>query len=73
MAMTFHAFCYALVRRFADEVGVESNDLGAPLRLLTGPEQEFRVRETLQGSLETQRVQWPTSLARAFPTRAFRR
>ncbi len=71
MAMTFHAFCYALVRRFADEVGVESNDLGAPLRLLTGPEQEFRVRETLQGSLETQRVQWPTSLARAFPTRAF--
>jgi superfamily I DNA/RNA helicase len=71
MAMTFHALCYALVRRFADEVGVESNDLGAPLRLLTGPEQEFRVRETLSGSLETQRAQWPESLARAFPTRAF--
>jgi len=71
MAMTFHAFCYALVRRFADEVGVESNDLGAPLRLLTGPEQEFRVRETLSGSLETQRAQWPESLAQAFPTRAF--
>src|SRR5215211_5180782 len=71
MAMTFHALCYALVRRFADNVGLESNDLGAPLRLLTGPEQEFRVRETLQGSLETQRVRWPDSVARAFPTRAF--
>jgi superfamily I DNA/RNA helicase/RecB family exonuclease len=71
MAMTFHAFCYSLVRRFGDELGVESDDLGAPLRLLTGPEQEFRVRETLQGSLETGRAQWPDSLARAFPTRAF--
>ena len=71
LAMTFHAFCYALVRRFADDIGIESKEFGAPLRLLTGPEQEFRVRETLQGSLETQRVPWPDSLARAFPTRAF--
>jgi superfamily I DNA/RNA helicase/RecB family exonuclease len=71
MAVTFHAFCYALVRRFGEDVGVESPGFGTPLRLLTGPEQEFRVRETLQGSLETQRAQWPTSLARAFPTRAF--
>jgi superfamily I DNA/RNA helicase len=71
MAMTFHAFCYALVRRFGDEADAQSNGFGAPLRLLTGPEQEFRVRETLQGSLETQRAQWPESLARAFPTRAF--
>jgi superfamily I DNA/RNA helicase/RecB family exonuclease len=71
MAMTFHAFCYALVRRFGDAAEVEANDFGAPLRLLTGPEQEFRLRETLHGSLETQRAQWPESLARAFPTRAF--
>ncbi|HEU4909912.1 MAG TPA: ATP-dependent DNA helicase [Propionibacteriaceae bacterium] len=71
MAMTFHAFCYALVRRFGAEVGVEPDDFGPPLRLLTGPEQEFRVRETLQGSLETGRPQWPQSLALAFPTRAF--
>jgi len=71
MAMTFHAFCYALVRRFGEEVGVEPDDFGPPLRLLTGPEQEFRVRETLQGSLETSRAQWPESLGRAFPTRAF--
>jgi superfamily I DNA/RNA helicase/RecB family exonuclease len=71
MAMTFHAFCYALVRRFGDDVGADSRSFGAPLRLLTGPEQEFRVRETLQGSLETRRARWPESLARAFPTRAF--
>jgi superfamily I DNA/RNA helicase/RecB family exonuclease len=71
MAMTFHAFCYALVRRFGDEADAESNGFGAPLRLLTGPEQEFRLRETLHGSLETQRAQWPDSLTRAFPTRAF--
>ncbi len=76
MAMTFHAFCYALVRRFGERLGAE-NDSGAtsgasaPVRLLTGPEQDFRVRETLQGSLETSRADWPDSLARAFPTRAF--
>jgi superfamily I DNA/RNA helicase/RecB family exonuclease len=71
MAMTFHAFCYALVRRFMDDIGGPDDGLGVPLRLLTGPEQEFRVRETLQGSLETRRAPWSTSLARAFPTRAF--
>ena len=71
MAMTFHAFCYALVRRFADRLSGGADGFGAPIRLLTGPEQDFRVRETLQGSLETQRADWPDSLARAFPTRAF--
>jgi len=66
LAMTFHAFCYAMVRRFSD-----GEIYGAPVRLLTAPEQEFRVRETLQGSTETRRAEWPESLARAFPTRAF--
>ena len=66
VAMTFHAFCYALVRRFAPTEGFAS-----PIRLLTGPEQEFRVRETLLGTLETRRTEWPSTLARAFPTRAF--
>ena len=65
-AMTFHAFCYALVRRFAPVAETTS-----PIRLLTGPEQEFRVRETLHGSRETQRADWPESVASAFPTRAF--
>ena len=53
MAMTFHAFCYALVRRFADRIGDGLGRRGAAVRLLTGPEQEFRVRETLLGSVET--------------------
>lgn len=66
MVLTFHAFCYALVRRFA-----ENDPLAPPLRLLTAPEQEFRIRETLAGSRETQRVTWPDSLDRAFGTRAF--
>jgi len=71
LAMTFHAFGYALLRRFADRVGPDTGGLTPPVRLLTGPEQEFRVRETLQGSLETRRAAWPDSLSRAFPTRAF--
>src|SRR4051794_17516605 len=75
MAMTFHAFCYALVRRFADRLGPEAEGttvaVGPPVRLLTGPEQDFRVRETLEGSLDTHHTDWPESLARAFPTRAF--
>ena len=58
VAMTFHAFCYALVRRFADRA---DRTFAAPIRLLTGPEQEFRVRETLLGSLETRRADWPDS------------
>lgn len=66
MVLTFHAFCYALVRRFA-----ENDPLAPPLRLLTAPEQEFRIRETLAGSRETRRVSWPDSLDRAFGTRAF--
>ncbi|HET9650315.1 MAG TPA: ATP-dependent DNA helicase [Microlunatus sp.] len=65
MVMTFHAFCYALVRRFADE----RDD--SPVRLLTGPEQEFRVREVLAGSPETGRADWPQTVAAAFGTRAF--
>ncbi|GAA3621231.1 ATP-dependent helicase [Microlunatus ginsengisoli] len=66
MVMTFHAFCYALVRRFAEESPED-----APPRLLTGPEQEFRVREVLAGSPHTGRADWPESVAGAFGTRAF--
>ena len=70
MVFTFHAFCYALVRRFT-EFGGESTSGGTPMRLLTAPEQEFRLREMLEGSRETTRVEWPESLAAAFGTRAF--
>lgn len=63
LAMTFHSFCHALIRRFADP-----DVYGGGIRLLTAPEQEFRVRETLAGS---QRVDWPDALGAARRTRAF--
>ncbi len=62
-AMTFHAFCYALVRRYAD---VEV--YGPDVRLLTAPEQEFRVREVLYGAGPHA---WPDEFAAAFRTRGF--
>ena len=66
--MTFHAYCYALVRaasppeQFAD-----------PLRLLSAPEQEWRMAEVLLGASEMGRVTWPTELQPALRTRGFAR
>ncbi|QDP96444.1 ATP-dependent helicase [Microlunatus elymi] len=68
-AMTVHAFCYALIRRFTPIEGGAAERIGP--RLLTGPEQEFRVREVLQGSLDSGKVRWPESVGRAFGTRGF--
>ena len=76
MVFTFHAFCYALVRRFADRADGEAGAAPQP-RLLTAPEQEFRLRELLEGSRDdltgggSSRIGWPDSLAPAFGTRAF--
>lgn len=61
-AMTVHSFCHALLHRFTDQAGP---------RLLSGPEQEFRVREVLAGSGESRRIAWPARLQRALGTRAF--
>lgn len=63
LAMTFHSFCYALIRRFGDQ-----EVYGTGVRLLTAPEQEFRVRETLAGA---DRSHWPSSVGPAYETRAF--
>ncbi|HHV19991.1 MAG TPA: ATP-dependent helicase [Propionibacterium sp.] len=65
LAMTYHAFCFALLRRFGPMV-----DHGPGWRVLTAPEQEFRVRETLAG-LDPQQHDWPASVAGALGTRAF--
>ena len=70
MAMTFHAFCYALVRRFADRSSPARR--ARRCRLLTG------ARAGVPGPARPCRAAWRpggptgrTSLARAFPTRAF--
>lgn len=61
IAVTFHAFCLALVLRFAEP------DAELP-RLLSAPEQEARMRELLAGTSPTE---WPDELRLAISTRGF--
>lgn len=63
MVFTVHGFCLALLQRYGD-----TEVYGDSLRLLSGPEQEFRVREVLTG---TDPTSWPETLEQAWPTRAF--
>lgn len=60
---TIHALSLSLLQRFTDEPGTEP-------RLLTAPEQEFRIRELLRGSGPGN---WPKELSRAYPTSGFAR
>ncbi len=62
-AMTFHSFCYAIVRRYGDE-----ELYGSDVRLLTAPEQEFRIREVLAGAGPGA---WPPEFASAVRTKGF--
>ena len=70
-ATTFHSYCYALVRAHQDA------DLFAePVRLLTGPEQDLRIRELLEGQLALEQrgrasVRWPDELRACLTTRGF--
>lgn len=63
LALTLHGLCLAIVRRFGD-----LEPFGASVRLLTAPEQEFRVREVLA---ELGPRRWPEQLAGAHPTQGF--
>jgi len=64
--MTFHAYCYALVRsQSSTEAFVD------PLRLLSAPEQEFRIAEVLAFATEQRSILWPDELAAAVRTRGF--
>lgn len=60
---TIHALSLSLLQRFTDEPGAEP-------RLLTAPEQEFRIRELLRGAGPGN---WPEDLSRAYPTGGFAR
>lgn len=65
-SMTFHAFGYALLRRFTP-----ADAFDVPLRLPSGPEQAFRLTEALDGSREIGSVTWPSALHSALRTRGF--
>ena len=60
-AMTFHSFCYALVRQFQTE-----SEFSNPLRLLSAPEQDAIIQRLLsEGDAE----QWPPVLRPSLRTR----
>ncbi|WP_374629219.1 ATP-dependent helicase [Frankia sp. AgPm24] len=64
-AWTFHAWCLAVLR---------AHDRPAPhggFRLLSGPEQDSRLRELIDGTREDGYPRWPESLAQALGTRGF--
>ena len=67
-AMTFHSYCYGLVRAES-----QPHEFADPLRLLSAPEQEWRVAEILLGATEMGRVSWPDELAPALRTRGIAR
>jgi len=64
--MTFHAYCYALVR---SRSGADA--FANPLRLLSAPEQEFRIAEVLAFASDENAIVWPDDLAAAVRTRGF--
>ncbi len=65
-AWTFHAFAYAL-----SGDAQAADDIGRPLRLLSGPEQDVVVRDLLAGDVAEGTVGWPPELRAALPTRGF--
>src|SRR5450755_653023 len=65
LALTFHSYAYALVRREFALLGEE------PPRLLSGPEQLLEVRRLLRGELTDGAVNWPGALRPALATRGF--
>ncbi|HEY7486301.1 MAG TPA: ATP-dependent DNA helicase [Streptosporangiaceae bacterium] len=65
LALTFHSYAYALLRR--DAVLADDH----PPRLLSGPEQLLEVRRLLEGELEDGAGTWPKNLREALVTRGF--
>jgi hypothetical protein len=62
-AWTFHGFAYAL----CCDLRIPE-DLGRPLRVLSGPEQDVVVRDLLAGDLAEGTVDWPADLHPALGT-----
>ncbi|MCK9926081.1 UvrD-helicase domain-containing protein, partial [Frankia sp. Mgl5] len=64
-AWTFHAWCLGLLRAYG-----AATPLGG-FRLLSGPEQDARLRDLIEGSRELGRPVWPDPLAGCLNTRGF--
>jgi superfamily I DNA/RNA helicase/RecB family exonuclease len=60
---TFHSFAYGLLRRTDTP-----DEYLAPPRLMSGAEEDVRIRELLRGAVEDGTVEWPEDLAGALPT-----
>jgi superfamily I DNA/RNA helicase len=60
-AMTFHSFCYAMLRAEQDP-----GDYASPMRLLSAPEQDAVISEVLAGA---DPGTWPVELRQALQTR----
>jgi superfamily I DNA/RNA helicase/RecB family exonuclease len=65
LALTFHSYAYALVRREFVLAGDE------PPRLLSGPEHLLEIRRLLRGEAEDGASRWPERLRAALGTRGF--
>jgi superfamily I DNA/RNA helicase/RecB family exonuclease len=65
LALTFHSYAYALVRREFVLAG------DAPPTLLSGPEQLLEVRRMLRGEAADAARHWPEALRAALGTRGF--
>ncbi len=65
LALTFHSYAYALVRR---EFALDGDE---PPTLLSGPEQLLEVRRLLRGESEDGGWNWPERLRPALGTRGF--
>lgn len=66
VAMTFHSYAFALLRR---ELAVPG---GPALRLLSGPEQDLEVARLLAGEVADGARRWPQALRPAVGLRGFR-
>src|SRR5579859_5746945 len=65
LALTFHSYAYALVRREFVLAGDE------PPRLLSGPEHLLEIRRMLRGEADDGGARWPGRLRPALATRGF--
>lgn len=63
---TFHSFAYSLLRETAT-----AEEYRDPPRLLSGAEEDQRIRELIRGTVADDSIQWPTTLREALGTHGF--